>query len=154
MTLFLVRPMSSTVLKDKKFWTYKYKGYIRIYTDAKINPRILRFQHDLIFEEDYKCCLLKWGIVHHKNEVKDDNRIENLQGMTNSQHISHHHLRKANKVSNYESRQCFECYSNKTWTRVLKTGYIQPCWFHAGDTDWLCGACLQRKMRFAGMKRY
>lgn len=33
-------------------------------------------------------------IVHHKNEDKKDNRIENLECMTQSQHMKHHHTKR------------------------------------------------------------
>ena len=59
-------------------------------------------QHILVFEEYFKCCILKWGIVHHINEIKNDNRQENLMGMMAGKHVSHHlkGRKKWYKVSN------------------------------------------------------
>ena len=34
-----------------------------------------------------KCC----DKIHHRNGIRSDNRIENLQPMTNSEHVSLHH---------------------------------------------------------------
>lgn len=52
-------------------------------------------EHRLIYEEYYKCCLLPWIHIHHINEIKTDNRIENLQALTPSEHSSLH-IRKKN----------------------------------------------------------
>lgn len=60
------------------------KGHYRADKDGYV------FQHILIFERNYNCCVLIWGVVHHKNGIKDDNRIENLIGMTKFKHMSLH----------------------------------------------------------------
>jgi hypothetical protein len=52
-------------------------------------------EHVLVYERHHKCCMLRWGIVHHINENRSDNRIENLQGMSRSKHISLHHKGKS-----------------------------------------------------------
>ena len=119
------------------------------YTVTRIN-RKKRGEHDIIFEQYHKCCLLKWGLVHHKNEVRDDNRIKNLEGMTKGQHISFHHLKKPHRNSDYASRKCFECGSNKTAMRKKPSGYIHPKWYRAGN-DWLCRGCYKRKHEQLGL---
>jgi HNH endonuclease len=47
-------------------------------------------EHRLIYEQYYNCCLLPWIDIHHINNIKDDNRIENLKVMTRSEHGRHH----------------------------------------------------------------
>ncbi len=47
-------------------------------------------KHVVIFEEYYKCCMLPWGEIHHINDIKTDNNISNLKGMTDSQHRRFH----------------------------------------------------------------
>lgn len=74
-------------------------GYICIYFPD--HPKSTKdgyiMEHDLIME-----CLigrrLKDGeIVHHKNKIRDDNRKENLQLMTFSEHARMHMIERRGK---------------------------------------------------------
>jgi hypothetical protein len=47
-----------------------------------------RGEHRVIFESIYKCCLLPWIHIHHINNDKTDNRVENLKPLSRAQHAS------------------------------------------------------------------
>lgn len=69
------------------------KGYvIKLFKKHhRANNKGYVLEHILVYEQYYKCCVLKWGVIHHINKIKTDNRIENLEGMIESKHLSLHH---------------------------------------------------------------
>ena len=68
------------------------EGYIRIYSPNHPNSRFgYVLKHRLVIEAKIGRYLREDEIVHHKNHVKSDNRIENLVILSNSQHSTHHY---------------------------------------------------------------
>lgn len=67
-------------------------GYIAIYfpDHPKSNKDGYIMEHDLVME----CFIGRWlnknEVVHHINNIKSDNKIENLKLMTKSEHMSMH----------------------------------------------------------------
>jgi transposase-like protein len=54
-------------------------------------------EHRLVYEKfgsDGECCILPRIIIHHKNEIKDDNRPENLMPVPRSKHMKIHNPRQ------------------------------------------------------------
>ena len=92
-------------------------------------------EHRLIYEQFHKCCMLKWGVIHHKNEVKDDNRIENLEGMTKFNHVRLHH--KTIPIDRF----CVLCRTGKT---IINKRTKRPDWYKFKD-DFICRKCYDKK---------
>lgn len=83
-------------------------------------------QHRLIYEEYYNCCLLPTTEIHHINGIKNDNRMENLQPLTTSQHT------RLELTINMDNRKCISCGNG---TILNQKG--RPKWY-AGPTCYLC----------------
>lgn len=94
-------------------------------------------EHVYIYEQYHKCCMLKWGDVHHINKNKLDNKISNLQGMMHSKHIKFHMEGNNYGKKNINGRLCSKCGSTKTY--ITKRGCHH--WLKDGKNRWLCIKC-------------
>ncbi len=87
------KKMSEARLREKnpgwKGGRFTTKGYVYILINPT-GPAVYRREHDLIIERIIGRSLVKGEVVHHKNEIKNDNRPENLQLMTISEHMKLH----------------------------------------------------------------
>ena len=70
------------------------RGYRQIWnpTHHFRDNRNYVLEHRLVWEQHNNAILLPWADVHHINENKQDNRIENLQAMSHRNHCKHHRL--------------------------------------------------------------
>jgi hypothetical protein len=65
--------------------TIDAEGYVRILVDGKYY-----LEHRLIMEKHLKRFLLPEEVIHHRNHDKQDNRIENFELTTQSDHVAYH----------------------------------------------------------------
>ncbi|MCC5465530.1 HNH endonuclease [Pelosinus baikalensis] len=76
-------------------------GYIYIHYPSHPNANCngYVFEHRLIVEKHLGRYLRKDEIVHHKDENKNNNCIENLQVMSNEEHIKYHYEKGTYKLN-------------------------------------------------------
>jgi len=115
-------------LSEKGYWFIYKPGYF------SSNKHKYVFEHVYIFQEYHKCCILKWGKIHHKNNIPTDNRIENLLLTNQSNHMSIYHRKD---ISN---RKCLKCKSKITYTNPKGVPY-----WHRYKTGFLCEKCFKKQ---------
>ena len=79
-------------IKGKPSWNAgTAKGWIdnRGYCQIKVGNRNVRY-HRYLMEQQLGRKLELWEVVHHKNEIRDDNRIANLEIIDFGQHTTLH----------------------------------------------------------------
>jgi hypothetical protein len=82
--------------KETRKKVYTKQGYVLVCCPGHPNANKGKlgqeyiFEHRLVMSNHLKRPLAKDECVHHINGDKNDNRIENLQLLTNSKHMKHH----------------------------------------------------------------
>ena len=94
--------------KNWKGGKFKFNGYWFIYSpnhpNANAQGRGYVKQSRLVMEKHLGRYLSRDEVVHHKNEIRDDDEIENLEVLDNSAHLSIHHKGKNQKRDNKTGR--------------------------------------------------
>jgi hypothetical protein len=116
-------------------------GYLMIkrlgYQSAKKDGYV--YEHRLVMEEHLGRKLESYEIVHHKNGNKKDNRIENLEVITQSEHVGIHLTKdKSNRI-------CYQCGSNNTG--VDKNGWHKWYKHFIWENEWVCNKCYMKNRR-------
>ncbi len=121
------------------------RGYIMVYSPAHPNRNANKcvYEHRLVMEQSLGRHLLPSEVVHHKNGIKDDNRIENLELFTSNGEHCKGHGRKPKTTNTDTQRQCSKCrvvypltVEHFNRTKGYKYGFA-----------YLCKLCVKEKHR-------
>ena len=83
---------------DNQGYVYTYVYLDDFFASMRSKRRCYVAEHRLVMAQHLCRCLLPWEVVHHKNGVKNDNRLENLTLLSSrSLHMGDILLRRENK---------------------------------------------------------
>ncbi len=90
---FFGHPQQIIVYEERKQYKDK-KGYMRFVDDKKLVHRDVAYWniYRVMSQDEYPLRFRQY-VVHHKNMKRTDNRVENLQIMTQEQHKRKHNLK-------------------------------------------------------------
>lgn len=107
-TIFSGRKKGGKNLSHKKV---DANGYVHLFKPE--HPEAMKNgyvrEHRLVMHEYLKRKILPTEDVHHKNGIKNDNRIENLEVLTRSEHASLTHKGVKRKYKNYKKFIIHDC---------------------------------------------
>lgn len=105
-------------------------GYILIYSPTHPNPSSMKryvFEHRLVMEKHLGRYLSPDEHIHHLNEIKNDNRIENLQIVSVQEHSRLH----CSKIID-GNKKCIKC---NEWKNLIENFNKSGGHFHSYCRD-------------------
>jgi len=85
-----------------------------MYKRIRISKTKTRDRHRIIMEEELGRPLLSSELVHHKNEKRDDDRIDNFKLTNRGDHARHHMTgRKLKETTKKKLRECPHLYGQQ-----------------------------------------
>lgn len=122
--------------------SYTSTGYQRIlmptHHASDYNGYVL--EHRFVYEQHHNCCILPWIECHHIDEHPENNRIENLQLLTKSDHAKVHRGIPIN-------RECTKCGSANTSMHKARNGKYYPQWYKDPNNIIVCSKCFEKYYR-------
>jgi hypothetical protein len=114
--------------------TTNKKGYVMLYMPE--HPRAVKnrvFEHIIVWEKANQKNVPKGHVIHHINGIKSDNRIENLQLLTVSEHTILHHSNKKRSIQTrkklsekakerFKTPQSHPLYKDLPFDKILEAG--------------------------------
>ncbi len=131
------------LIKDKS-------GYMMRYAPDHPNKNGLGYvrEHRLVMEKHLGRYLTKQEVIHHKNDIKDDNRLENLEILIDqSNHATMHNTGQKRAKKDMSSRSCSDpdCEYRDFGTYKNKLGF--EYWHKDGKGGFICEYCYQRNRK-------
>lgn len=87
--------------------------YVLVESDHPKSINGLYYEHIIVVEKNLKRMLYDWETVHHINEIKNDNRIENLFVCSRHQHDKAHGMKTVSLYRlfpHWTSKKCKKCH--------------------------------------------